>query len=133
MVNTTSGLKNINLLTKEQYDGISDLASDELYAVSGSGIGFPSSDYENLTLGASGTRYTAPANGWFYLAKNSSGSNQYIKLNCVTRGYSTILFANASNNELRQMFPVEKGYVVQVDYTAGGSTIAFKFFTAEGE
>lgn len=33
MVNTTLGLKNINLLTKEQYDGISDLSIEELYAV----------------------------------------------------------------------------------------------------
>ena len=33
MANTTDKLKNVNLLTKEQFDGISDLASDELYAV----------------------------------------------------------------------------------------------------
>lgn len=33
MANTTAQLKNVNLLTKERYDGISDLASNELYAV----------------------------------------------------------------------------------------------------
>lgn len=29
-----------------------------------SGLGMPSSKYIDLTLGASGTTYTAPANGW---------------------------------------------------------------------
>lgn len=129
----TLGLKNVNLLSKEQYSEIAEPSTDELWAISGSGFGFPSGRFVNLELGASGTKYTAPANGWFYLAKSSNGSNQYIKLNCTTRGYSVILFANTSNNELRQMLPVEKGYVVQADYTAAGSTIAFKFFTAEGE
>lgn len=33
MANTTAQLKNVNLLTKAQYDGISDLALNELYAV----------------------------------------------------------------------------------------------------
>ena len=33
MVNTTLGLKNINLLTKERYDRVAEPATDELWAV----------------------------------------------------------------------------------------------------
>lgn len=31
-----------------------------------SGMGMPSGTYTDLTLGATGTEYTSPANGWFY-------------------------------------------------------------------
>lgn len=57
MVNTISGLKNINLLTKEQYDGISDLASDELYAVEAPTIVETYSD-------AAGNWYRIYSDGW---------------------------------------------------------------------
>lgn len=133
MVNTTSGLKNVNLLTKEQYDGISNLASDELYAVSGSGIGFPSSDYEVLELGASGTSYTAPANGYFYLSKTTGSTNQYTEINNMTRGYGTISHAYASGASLRLFFPAQKDDSVVVWYTASGTTSTFRFIYAEGE
>ena len=127
MVNTISGLKNVNLMTKEQYDGISDLASDELYAVSGSGIGFPSSSHEDLTLGASGTKYTAPANGWFDLRKSAS-SGQYIKL--ISKVESCV---NSSGQVISAFLPIRKGQTVQVDYTATGTTHTFRFIYAEGE
>lgn len=130
---TTLGLKNVNMLSKEQYDGVTVPANDELYAISGSGFGFPSGNYDVLSLGATGTKYTAPANGYIYLAKASSASSQYIKLFCETRGYSTSVYSSASGQTLRQMLLVEKGYVFQVDYTAAGNTIAFKFLYAEGE
>ena len=131
---TTLGLKNINLLTKEQYDGISDLASDELYAVSGSGIGFPSSDYEDLTLGASDTEYTAPANGWFYVNKTSGGSNQWLALRNKTASalsFNSTIYS--SNFALEGYVPARKGDVIAVQYTLSGSTNKFRFIYAEGE
>ena len=132
MVNTTSGLKNVNLLTKEQFDGISDLASDELYAVSGSGIGFPSSDYEDLTLGASGTEYTAPANGYAYLIKASTASGQYVNIyNGTGVSYNTRSTASGKDNIV--LAQVLKGKKFKIEYDMAGETKYFRFIYAEGE
>lgn len=121
------GLKNINMLTKEQYGGIEDVASDELYAISGSGVGFPSNRYEDLTLGAAGTFYTAPANGYFDLRKGAS-SGQYIKLNGWLESA-----VNSSGQIISAFLPVRKGDRIEVFYTATGTTHIFRFVYAEGE
>src|SRR5574344_14504 len=41
-------------------------------------MGMPSNSYIDLTLGASGSTYTAPANGWIYWAKVAGGDWFYI-------------------------------------------------------
>ena len=128
---TTLGLKNVNMLSKEQYDTIAEPVTDELWAISGSGFGFPSSNYEDLELGASGTKYTAPANGWFYISKGIS-ANQYFTFNNVTKKYSTIT-APSSNNSVVNIFPCQKGDVIEANYTASGSTYGFRFIYSEGE
>lgn len=118
------------MLSKEQYDGIEDVAKDELYAISGSGFGFPSDRYDELTLGASGTIYTAPANGWFTIAKNAS-SGQYLYLGV---NYQIASQSWASKGGYIQIFiPAKKGDLVELGYTASGSTAYFKFIYAEGE
>lgn len=126
----TLGLKNINMLSKEMYSGLSDVATDELYAISGSGFGFPSDRYDDLELGASGTEYTAPANGYFCIAKNAS-SGQYIYFG-VNTGISVQYWASASGY-IQGFFPVMKGQNVELAYTASGTTAFFKFIYAEGE
>ena len=129
----TLGLKNVNMLSKEQYEGISIPATDELYAISGSGFGFPSNNYEDLELGASGTTYTAPANGYFLLVKAAASTNQYITFMNSTRGYSLISYCPASSGTLRMIFPVQKGDKVPLNYNVSGATTSFRFIYAEGE
>lgn len=92
---------------------------------------FPSTTKEGLTLGASGTQYTAPADGWYHLAKYSSAANQVVVL--VTRGLSSNNISVQSNNALRVFLPVAKGDKVDIYYTAGGNTIDFDFYYAKGE
>lgn len=133
MVNTTSGLKNVNLLTKEQYDTIAEPATDELYAISGSGFGFPSSNYDDLTLGASGTEYTAPANGWFYINKLTANTNQYIDINNNTKKYGIQEHAYVSGAGIKMITPVQKNDSVTISYSASGTTNQFRFIYAEGE
>lgn len=128
-----SGLKNINMLSKEQYDGISSPSTDELYAISGSGFGLPSSRYENLTLGASDSTYTAPANGYFCLAKYSTASGQYLLLANNTSGVRIYDFSSANNQPLTLFLPARKGDIIKVSYTAAGTSDAFKFIYNEGE
>lgn len=127
-----ANLKNINFMSQGTFESI-ETADDELYAVSASGIGFPSSRYEDLTLGATGTTYTAPANGWFYLSKTTSSTNQYIHFGNETKGYTLNQFVPTSGNNCRLIFPVQKGDIVKVTYTAGGTTNNFRFIYAEGD
>jgi hypothetical protein len=128
----TLGLKNVNMLTKEQYDTIAEPVQDELYAISGSGFGFPSSNYEDLTLGASDSYYTAPANGWFVLAKNSSGAGQEIRITNEQNGI--IGYATSHQNQaISATAECLKGQRVKVFYSVAGSTHWFRFIYAEGE
>jgi hypothetical protein len=129
---TTTGLKNVNMLTKEQYDGVSVPATDELYAVSGSGFGFPSSNAEDLELGATGTTYTAPANGYVYVNKSSTASGQYVNIyDGLSSSYRSI--SSGSGQPLLVHATVRKGKKYRVEYTAAGATNTFKFIYAEGE
>ena len=98
-----------------------------------SGYGMPSSKYIDLTLGASGTTYTAPANGWFYLCKTGK-TNQFMKAFCNNKGYSVYAccpnFDGASPDIL---IPCEKGDVISIAYDVSGATQAFRFIYAGGE
>ena len=100
-----------------------------------SGLPMPSNRYTDLTLGASGSTYTAPANGWFGLSKNSGGSGKYIGI-WTGGNYSNAIgmtsFATASQG-LSVYCPCRKGDSVQVDYNATGTTGMFRFIYAEGE
>lgn len=127
----TLELKNINMLTKEQFDSVTEPAMDELYAVSSSGFGKPSSKYIDLTLGASGSSYTAPADGWVCLEKKTTGSNQWLQLN--TDRIIDLSNAPASGNSLTALISVSKGEPFWAYYSAAGDTLRFKFFFDEGE
>lgn len=99
-----------------------------------SGWGMPSSRYIDLTLGASGTTYTAPANGWIFLDKNAANT-QFIEI-IVT--YNNILlyyqyeFANIDRS-LQLIIPIKRGYTFNVNYNATGETYRYTFIYAEGE
>lgn len=93
-----------------------------------SGLGMPSNRYIDLTLGASGATYTAPANGWVLVGKMCT-ANQYLGT-----------FANSimkclevwSSSYCSLFFPVRKGDVFPISYTASGTTEVFRFIYAEG-
>lgn len=97
-----------------------------------SGWSMPSSRYIDLTLGASGSTYTAPANGYLFLSKDA-GSDWYycnivntsMNLGCFQSEYRT------SPNTC--CMPAKKGDIIRVDYNATGATRYFKFIYAEGE
>ena len=89
-------------------------------------LGMPSSRYIDLTLGASGTAYTAPANGWILctLGLNANGwlaIHHFWAQNSNLDGYVSILR------------PLRKGEVFSVDYSGYVQTIFFRFIYAEGE
>ena len=98
-----------------------------------SGLGMPSSRYIDLTLGASDSTYTAPANGWLILNKVATGVGQEIRLTNKSnqlRGYAT----SARNSaELSAMIPCRKGDAIYIFYSAAGKVEKFRFVYAEGE
>lgn len=98
-----------------------------------SGLGMPSGKYVNLTLGASGTTYTAPANGYYSMAKKATQSAQYLSMENSACGIGWGLASHSANQSLQNYIPAKKGDVVQVNYNAGGETTYFRFVYAEGE
>ncbi len=98
-----------------------------------SSLGMPGSKYTDLTLGASNSEYTAPANGCFYFAKVSGKDSSYGVIMNSTKGYSQQMTATGTNNWVRGILSAQKGDVVKIEYSATGSTQAFRFIYAEGE
>lgn len=91
----------------------------------------PSTTHNNLTLGASGATYTAPADGWYWLSITASGLSNYTLTNstaligmgnvCGGNGYATQLFV-----------PAAKGDTIQVTYQLAPSNYTFYFIYAIG-
>ena len=93
-----------------------------------SGWSMPSSRYIDLTLGASGSTYTAPANG--YVAVGGQCSS-YISL--YTNGFVSMLVPDLGNYQYaRTTIPVSKGQVFMLDYV-NFTADTFRFIYAEGE
>ena len=101
--------------------------------------GKPSDRYVDLTLGASGAIYTAPANGYFTITKkagdNAPTSTLWIaftdlsnRMRCEYR--SPIGATSATLGSL--IFPVVKGHEVKLEYTFTGETTYFCFVYDEG-
>lgn len=94
------------------------------------GWSMPSSRYIDLTLGASGSTYTAPANGWFFLSKIAGSDFYYASMGSP----KMFDFREAYRTSfLTPCVAVLKGDVVTVDYNATGQTSVFRFIYAEGE
>lgn len=91
----------------------------------------PSTTYIDLTLGANGSTYTAPADGYFLIQKRTnSSSSQYLTL--AAGGFSQEENATVSGNNLSLYIPVHKGAVANIGYNAGGTTERFRFYYAVG-
>lgn len=94
----------------------------------------PSNRYIDLTLGASGATYTAPANGWFYISKQHTAAQQYVYFeNTSAAGIRQSLQASQTVGDLAIYIMAEQGQVVRLSYNAGGPTYNFRFIYAEGE
>lgn len=97
-----------------------------------SGLGMPSGRYIDLTLGASGQTYTAPANGWFCLLKIANDT-QHITMLTKNGNFGFRNLCSTNSSTLIGFCPVTKGDIMTLTYTASGATTSFKFYYAEGE
>lgn len=99
--------------------------------------GFPSNRYIDLELGASGSTYTAPANGWYYLQKISGANHQHSFILALKDGetateYGALEYTTMGNNGNTNILKVPKGKKVQIHYNLTGVTEIFRFIYAEG-
>ena len=86
-----------------------------------SGAGAPSSRYINLTLGASGSTYTAPANGWFTMNAVKPNAGQVI-LECTPKHIGGSRYVPAGGSFVTSSSLVQAGDIVTLAYDG---TISF--------
>ena len=92
----------------------------------GAGWAMPSNKSTNLSLGSSGSQYTAPANGWLKLTL-SLNAKGYIGIGGV---FTQNGEANGAYNSV--LFPLRKDQTVTITYAQRASTIEFEFVYAQG-
>ena len=117
----TSSINTLNSTTLK----LSDKATITQWAM-------PSSKIETLTLGASGTRYTAPADGWFVVNIKVSTDYPYVafysRVNAKFRGESD------RTSSAVGFIPVAKGVPCDIYYSNNATIVEciFQFVYAEG-
>ncbi|MBQ8299348.1 MAG: hypothetical protein IJX99_05725, partial [Clostridia bacterium] len=108
--------------------------ADKVDVQQASGAGMPSGKAIYLTLGATGSTYTAPANGYFTLSiQAGKTASTFIRLQSSAKIISEV---NSSGDALRATavyIPVKKDDVVTVTYDTTGTDSVFMFTYAEGE
>ena len=95
------------------------------------GLAMPSDKYIDLTLGATGTTYTAPANGWFVVSKRSTKTNEILELSLTATKFG-FKYASTGAQGCFVSCPVKKGDKIACGYTTTGATQFFRFIYAEG-
>lgn len=121
----------LNVVTYDEYKdlfGLSETGKDLITNLSA-----PSNKYIDLELQASGSIYTAPANGWFALRKRSSAAGQAIELRNNTNNMS-IRFSYSTENFLAGIYiPAKRGDKVYYESeSTNTNNQQFVFVYAEG-
>ena len=96
-----------------------------------SGWGMPSSKYIDLTLGASGATYTAPANG-YYAIRMTSSEAQFISMVNDNNGAQSFQVFPGPGWEAGTYIEVKKGQVISIHYNCPTKNM-FRFIYAEGD
>lgn len=134
----------LNDMTEARFNQLSSVNPDELYLtedesanqdlsnitdegkIVAAGASMPSTTRIDLTLGASGTTYTMPADGWLHvtLALNING---FLGVGAIyTQG------GTANGAYVSVYKPVRKGESLTIAYEQKASTVRFQFIYAQG-
>lgn len=93
------------------------------------GYTFPSDRYVDLTLGASGSKYTMPADGYLYISGDTSKANGRFEISTGQIGAKIV--NPISNNSIKCFVPVAKNNEVTVFYP-DVTVKLFRFVYVEG-
>lgn len=97
-----------------------------------SGLGMPSNRYETLTVGASGSTYTAPANGYLFVQAMCNTNNYFNILN-TSNNQQTLFYGVASNSVTRLWQPFYAGTEFKIEYSTTTARVnIFRFIYTEG-
>ena len=122
-------IKAFDVTTNPGLIDITELANDvaSLFRKVDNKLGLPSSRFTDLTLGASGNSYTAPADGWFSLFGIVSGLDYSVRMVNMVSGLSSALSrGNVSGAGAATSIPCTKGDSIHIYYDAFSSTL-FRF------
>ena len=97
-----------------------------------SGWSMPSSRHIDLSLGASGNTYTAPANGYVWLRMKSTSNNLAYCEIITSSKIGIIANTNTINHIIECFCPVQIGYIFQTFFN-NATVEEFKFIYTEGE
>lgn len=93
----------------------------------------PSNTYVDLTLGASGSTYTAPANGWFYFTIQTTNSNSsYFGIFNTSNNMRDGKWTTLGSANIASYMPARKGDVIEISYTNGTPISDCRFIYAQG-
>lgn len=97
-------------------------------------MAMPSNKYINLTLGASGTKYIAPADGYIIFRNNVTNIGQQIQLVNENNKIQTWINSGKNNGIIGCWICVGKGDSVSLvyDMPSDGKNMIFRFVYAEG-
>lgn len=95
--------------------------------------GMPSRKNIDLTLGASGTDYIAPANGYVHISKAAGADNQNMYIWLPDSYMGVGMGFSRTNAVVELVCPVKAGERFRINYNFSGNTSRFKFIYAEGE
>jgi len=97
-------------------------------------LSLPANKVIALTLGASGTTYTAPTHGYFVLYTTyASGTNAYIDMYILGPSFGQRhYFAGTTNTQCRMTVPAQQGQILKIDYNGTLGVTDFRFIPAEG-
>lgn len=87
----------------------------------------PSTTYDNLTVGSTGTSYTAPADGWVKFSAQTNNNNQFIQIQATM----TALAVASGTLYIDAFIPIRKGETFTIYYTAPNNK-ALRFYYAVG-
>ncbi|MBQ0113212.1 MAG: hypothetical protein KBT03_08805, partial [Bacteroidales bacterium] len=128
-IEQTAGL-NVDLFNNKLDLNASNLSTQGMSYISG--LGIPSDRYIELSVGASYSTYTAPANGWVCLyASNTSNANATVT---IKNGKMTTI-SHGSNGEwdCATICPVRKNDTYSIIYTNVNNWKGRYFIYAQGE
>jgi len=82
----------------------------------------------DMTLGASGTVYVAPTDGYFFLSKSATAVGQYIRMTISNNNnYYITNYASVATASVDVLFPVARGTGISITYDVDGTTNCFRF------
>jgi hypothetical protein len=97
------------------------------------GASMPSTLKTQITAGASGSTYTAPADGWFHFTIQTTNSNgSYFGLFNTSNGMRDGKWTILNGANIASYIPVRKGDIIGISYSNGTPTSDCSFIYAQG-